>query len=172
MPAVADALNFPLQGGDRLPEQQLLDYLRQKKTLLLFDNFEHLLDGVDLIADILQAAPEVQILAMSRERLHLRVEQVYLIEGLEFPDWETVSPIGERGDAEWYTAVQPFLQSARRNQPDFALQNKEDLTYLARICRTVAGANLRQLGLCWNAYSGGFNFGVRGLKSLLRTCFS
>ena len=145
VPAVADALNFPLQGGDdRSPQQQLLDYLRQKKLLLLFDNFEHLLDGVELVANILQLAPDVQILATARERLHLRTEQVYPIEGLEFPNWETPE------DAEAYTAVQLFLQSARRNQPDFTLHNQDDLTYLARICRTVAGMPLAlELAASW-----------------------
>ena len=112
--------------------------------LLLFDNFEHLLDGVDLVADILQIAPEVQILVTSRERLHLRMEQVYPIEGLEFPDWETPE------DAAEYTAVQLFLQSACRNQPDFALNDQDDLTYLARICRTVAGMPLAlELAASW-----------------------
>ena len=145
VPAVADALNFPLQGGDgRSPQQQLIDYLRQKEMLLLFDNFEHLLDGVEFVANILQLASNVQILVTSRERLHLRTEQVYPIEGLEFPDWETPE------DAETYTAVQLFLQSARRNQPDFALQDKDDLTYLARICRTVAGMPLAlELAASW-----------------------
>ncbi len=147
---VADALNFPLQGGERSPQQQLLDYLRQKEMLLLFDNFEHVLDGEDLLTEILQTAPKVQLLVTSRERLHFQTEQVYPIEGLEFPDWETVPPIGEIEDAEWYTAVQLFLQSAQRNQPDFALHDKDDLTYLARICRTVAGMPLAlELAASW-----------------------
>jgi predicted ATPase/DNA-binding SARP family transcriptional activator len=151
IPALAGTLNFPLQGGDgHSPHEQLLDYLRQKKMLLLFDNFEHLLDGVDLLTDILQAAPEVQILVTSRERLHLRMEQVYPIEGLEFPDWETASPLGEEEDAGEYTAVQLFLQSAHRNQPDFALRNDNDLAYLARICHTVAGMPLAlELAASW-----------------------
>jgi predicted ATPase len=150
VPAVADALNFPLQGDGRSPQQRLLDYLRQKKILLLLDNFEHLLDGVNLVTNILQPAPDVQILVTSRERLHLRVEQVYPIEGLEFPDWATVSPSGENEDAQRYTAVQLFLQSARRNQPDFVLHAKDDLTYLAHICRIVAGMPLAlELAASW-----------------------
>ena len=149
--AVTNALNFPLQGGDgRSPQQQLLDYLRPKKMLLLLDNFEHLLGGVDLLADILQGAPKVQILVTSRERLHTRLEQVYPIEGLEFPDWETASPDGEGDDAEGYTAVQLFLHSARRNQPDFALLDSDDLIHLAHICRTVAGMPLAlELAASW-----------------------
>ena len=143
--AVADALKFPLQSEEtRTPRQQLLDYLRHKQMLLLFDNFEHVLGGVDLLVDILQSTPALQILATSRERLHIRSEQLYLLRGLEFPDWEMPD------DAERYTAVQLFLQSARRNQPDFALRTGDDLTYLARICRIVAGMPLAlELAASW-----------------------
>ena len=151
--ALADTCNFQLADGSqdpRPPKQQILDYLRQKQLLLLMDNFEHLLDGVGLLNEILDVAPGVQILATSRERLHLHQEQVYSIQGLEFPDWETVSPIGENGDAERYTAVQLFLQSAQRNQADFALGDGNDLTYLARICRLVAGMPLAiELAAAW-----------------------
>jgi predicted ATPase/DNA-binding SARP family transcriptional activator len=137
-PALAEALDFPLEGGrqqTRTPRQQILDYLRQKKMLLVLDNFEHLLDGVEIVADILGAAPAVQILSTSRERLHLHGEQVYPIHGLEFPDWETPA------DAQRYTAVQLFLQSAWRVQPDFTMES-EDLTYLTRICSLVGGMPL------------------------------
>ena len=145
--AIADAVNFQLAGGSqdpRSPKQQILDYLRKKHLLLLMDNFEHLLDGVDLLNEILDVAPGVQILATSRERLHLHQEQVYPIQGLEFPDWETPE------DAVRYTAVQLFLQSAQRNQADFALSDGDDLTYLARICRLVAGMPLAiELAAAW-----------------------
>ena len=50
----------------------------------MLDNFEHLLEGADLIAEILQAAPEVKILATSRERLRLPGEHVFPIHGLEY----------------------------------------------------------------------------------------
>ncbi len=132
--ALADELNFQFQGGGRSPRQQLLGYLRHKKMQLLFDNFEHLLDGVDLLTDIMQAAPDVQILVTSRERLHLRAEQVYPIAGLALPDSET----GEEASS---TAVQLFLQSARRNQPNFILHN-DDILHLNHICHTVAGMPL------------------------------
>lgn len=141
--ALADALNFPLQ-GDLPPGQQLLNYLLDKKMLLLFDNFEHLLEGVDLVVDLLETTPELKILVTSRERLNIRFEQLYPIEGLQFPDWETPQ------DAERYAAVQLFLQSARRNQPDFAFQGADDLTYLTRICKVVAGMPLAlELAASW-----------------------
>ena len=148
IPTMAQALNLPLESGAENEEssakQQLLVYLGQKKMLFVLDNFEHLLDGADIVVDISQSAPDVQILVTSRERLQLRNEQVYPIEGLEFPDWETPQ------DAERYTAVQLFLQSARRSQPDFALSDDDDLTTLARICRLVAGMPLAlELAASW-----------------------
>ena len=143
--ALAEALNFRLQGDDgRSSQEKILDYLQDKQFMLLFDNCEHVLDGMDLVTEILQTAPVVQILATSRERLQLRTEQVYLIEGLEYPDWEVSE------DAAEYTAVRLFLQSAHRNQPNFALQDRADLTYLARICRLVAGMPLAlELAAAW-----------------------
>lgn len=79
----------------------------------------------------------------SRERLHLREEQVYPIQGLEFPDWETPE------DAAEYSAVRLFIQSARRVQPRFELV-AGDLTYLTRICRLVEGIPLGiELAASW-----------------------
>ncbi len=141
--ALADALNFQFQGGGRSPRQQLLDYLHHKKTLLLFDNFEHLLDGVDLLSNILQAAPEVQLLVTSRERLHLRTEQAYPLKGLTYPDSESEA-ITEA------VAGQFFLQVACRHQPEFALSDDQNLTHLAHICHLVAGMPLAlELAASW-----------------------
>jgi class 3 adenylate cyclase len=76
--AMADALSLPLEAGtrqQRTPRQQVLDFLRNKEMLLVLDNFEHLLEGVDLVYEILQEAPQVKIVTTSRERLQLRSEQ-------------------------------------------------------------------------------------------------
>jgi predicted ATPase/DNA-binding SARP family transcriptional activator len=143
--ALADALNFSLPGGDDpSSKRHLLNYLHQKRMLIVFDNFEHLLDGAELLTDILQHAPGVKILVTSRERLYLRPEQVYPIDGLAFPVTETA------GDAADYTAVRFFLQSAHRNRPDFALRDDQDLTHLARICRLLEGMPLAlELAASW-----------------------
>jgi hypothetical protein len=68
VPAIAQTLEFRFSGRDN-PEQQLQAYLADKQLLLILDNFEHLLDGVSSIADLLQAAPRVSVLITSRERL-------------------------------------------------------------------------------------------------------
>ena len=149
VPTVANVLDFPLSGQDgRSPQQQLLDYLRNKRMLLLFDNFEHVLDGVDLLMVILQSASDVKILVTSRERLRLRAEQVYLIEGLSIPDWEIVSLVSEMETN--HASVQLFLQSARRRQPDFSPHSLEEFVHLARICHIVAGMPLAlELAASW-----------------------
>ena len=137
VPAVAEGLGFQLKTGQetRSPEEQVCDYLEAKALLLILDNYEHLLEGAGLVARLLQAAPRLQVLVTSRERLHLQGEQIYPIQGLEFPEWETPQ------DAARYTAVQLFIQSARRVQADFELRGDE-LTALTRICGLVGGVPL------------------------------
>ena len=134
IPATAQALGFSFYEG-REPRQQLLDYLREKKILLIFDNFEHLLDGVSLVTDILRAANNVVALSTTRMRLGVPEEHIYQLSGMDFPEWETPS------DALEYSAVKLFMQSARRVRPGFELA-ADDLKYVARICHLVGGMPL------------------------------
>jgi predicted ATPase len=54
--AISVAVNFQCYEGCEAKEQ-LLDYFRDKSILLVLDNLEHLLDGVHLLSEILNAAP-------------------------------------------------------------------------------------------------------------------
>ncbi|MBC8171001.1 MAG: protein kinase [Anaerolineae bacterium] len=135
VPAIAEAVRYTFNADGRDPKDQLLDYLREKHLLLVMDNFEHLIAGSPLVADILRAAPDVKVLTTSRERLNLSGETLFNLEGMDFPEWETPA------DALEYSAVKLFLQSARRARPDFEL-DAESLHYVARICRLVFGMPL------------------------------
>jgi predicted ATPase len=64
VPAIADALGFSFYGPTD-PQSQLLNYLCEKTLLLVLDNIEHLLDGVELLADVLQHAPGLKLLVTS-----------------------------------------------------------------------------------------------------------
>ncbi|MFN8371603.1 MAG: protein kinase [Anaerolineae bacterium] len=131
---IAEAVGFQFyQGGE--PKQQLLDFLREKSMVLLMDNFEHLLAGVSIVRDILQTAPQVKVIATSRERLNLSGETLFTLSGMDFPAWETPA------DALNYAAVKLFMQSALRVRPEFEL-TANDLAYVARICRLVDGLPL------------------------------
>jgi predicted ATPase/Tfp pilus assembly protein PilF len=140
--AIADAIGFQFYpGGD--PKQQLLDFLRDKALLLVLDNLEHLLDGVDLLPEILIHVPDGRILVTSRERLHLQEEWVLDIGGLNYPlnDSET--------DLEGYSAVQLFVQHARRAQASFTLTNGHKPA-VTDICRLVGGMPLGiELAAAW-----------------------
>lgn len=139
---VADIVGLRFSSGGE-PRQQLLDYFKEKRMLLVMDNFEHVLEGATLVGDILAHAPQVKVLATSRERLNLRGETVFTIGGMEFPDWETPA------DALAYSAVKLFMQAARRAKPGFELV-ADDLTYVARICRLVRGMPLGiELAAAW-----------------------
>jgi predicted ATPase/DNA-binding CsgD family transcriptional regulator len=133
--AIAEATGFQFMQDERDPKQQVLDFLSNKQMLLILDNFEHLLDGASIITDILNSAPDVRVIATSREKLSLRGEKVYAVTGMIFPDWETPE------DALQYDAVRLFLQTAQLAATGFKLV-PDNLKYLARICRLVEGMPL------------------------------
>ena len=133
--AIAEALDFRFSAEGGEPRQQLLNYLRRKEMLLVLDNFEHILEGRDLVQAILETAPDVTVLVTSRARLSLSAETVFALSHMDFPDWETPE------DALEYSAVKLFMQSAQRARPGFELV-ADDLRYVARICRLVAGMPL------------------------------
>jgi predicted ATPase len=134
VPAVAQALGFTFYGGIE-PRQQLLDYLKQRHVLLILDNFEHLIEGVDLVTDALKTAPAIKILATSRAVLNVQGEHVFSVAGMDCPDPETPE------DARRYSSVQFFLQSARRSQSGFELTD-DVLRDVVRVCHRVEGMPL------------------------------
>src|SRR6266545_2608915 len=82
--AIAQTLDVREVGG--LPLLECLKaYLRNKRILLLLDNFEHLLDAATLVAELLATATELKVLVTSREHLHLRGEQEVAVPPLALP---------------------------------------------------------------------------------------
>jgi predicted ATPase/transcriptional regulator with XRE-family HTH domain/TPR repeat protein len=139
--AIAAATGFPFYGPDQ--KDQLLNYLRNKQLLLVLDNLEHLLAGVDLLVDILNYAARVKMLVTSRERLNLREEWIFEIHGLPVPE------PGQGGSVDEFSAIRLFVQSARRVQPTFTLK-PSDLPHVGRICRLVDGMPLGiELAAAW-----------------------
>ncbi|MAT97067.1 MAG: hypothetical protein CL608_07995 [Anaerolineaceae bacterium] len=142
IPALAEALNFTLTISPD-PAAQLLNFLRQKEILLVLDNFEHLLDGVCLLAEILTQVPGAKILITSRQRLDLQEEWVYAIQGLPLPNERGDEGIGEN------SSVLLFLQSARRCRHSFTLA-EANRAAIVRICHLVGGMPLGlELAASW-----------------------
>jgi predicted ATPase/class 3 adenylate cyclase len=139
---IADALNFPF-GGAEAPADQLWRYLQDKEMLLILDNFEHLMDGVNLVADLLAGAPRLKLIVTSRERLNLHEEWPYELAGMEVPQGEEI------GSAEQFAAVQLFLNTAYRVYPNLSPSECEKLN-IVRICQLVEGLPLAiELASSW-----------------------
>lgn len=128
--AMIDATPFEAQQEPYEPKQEFLKYLKEKRLLMVIDNFEHLLNCAPLLSDIVGHAPGVKLLVTSREALNLQEEWVRRIEGMELPN----------GDdrPEETGAVQLFLDRAGQvRRPDTL-----DLEGVVQICRLVDGMPL------------------------------
>jgi predicted ATPase/DNA-binding XRE family transcriptional regulator len=138
--AIASALQFSFYGQEA-PETQLIHYLRGKHMLLLLDNYEHLLAGVDLLTDMLVNAPRIKLLVTSRERLRMQEEWVLPVAGLPFPAQDS-------DDLHSYSAVELFVQTARRLEPGFSLNGNQ--AGVVAVCRAVEGMPLGiELAATW-----------------------
>ncbi len=141
LPAVADGLGIGFSGPADVMVQ-FTNFLHDKETLLILDNMEHLLDGRDLLGDILQKTHHVKILVTSREQLRLQWEWLFEVQGLPLP--------GENEtDTEHNSAIELFIQRARQASQTFSLES-EDLSAIVRICRSVGGLPLAiELAASW-----------------------
>src|SRR5262245_5591918 len=97
--AIADSVHFPFSSGVD-PQQQLFQYVREKTLLLVLDNFEHLLNGADLLSKLLEVAPNLKLLVTSREVLNLQEEWRYPVRGLHYPETDDAE------QPEGFSAVQ------------------------------------------------------------------
>jgi diguanylate cyclase (GGDEF)-like protein len=132
--SLAGALGFTFYGGEN-PETQFFNFLHEKQMLMLLDNLEHLSDGVDVLARLLERASKVKLICTSRERLNLQGEAVLLLQGMEIPTNASLEHI------EGFSAIQLFLQAARLATTDFVLDqaNKDSVI---QICQLVDGLPL------------------------------
>ena len=139
MPAIATALDLPAMDTHfhqtQVPaEQQVANFLREKTMLLVLDNCEHVLDGIMVVDRMLATAPDVTVLATSRELLTLGWEWLYEVHGLLRPECD------ETGDILDYSAIRLFVERGRRVQPAFRLADER--AHVITICQLVEGMPL------------------------------
>ncbi|HSL46763.1 MAG TPA: adenylate/guanylate cyclase domain-containing protein [Anaerolineales bacterium] len=117
----------------------LCDYLHKKKTLIILDNCEHLVDACARMADrILRAAPGTRILASSREALGIGGEVTYRVPSLGLPD---LSHLPQVESLNQYEAVKLFIDRAMAAAPSFKVTN-DNAPALAQICHHLDGIPL------------------------------
>jgi tetratricopeptide (TPR) repeat protein/transcriptional regulator with XRE-family HTH domain len=139
---IAEVLSFVFSGANQL-EAQLFHFLKDKHLLLVLDNLDHLLDGIELLQDLLENTPNVQIMVTSREQLNLRAEWTFEVQGLPVPS------IVQLEYLESNSAAALFLQRAQQVNLNFT-PTPEDLPAIARICQLVEGLPLGlELAATW-----------------------
>ena len=140
-PALAESIQFAVDGAHSgfSAQDQLLDYLSERSTLLVLDNFEHLVEGSGLLSEVIERAPQVELLTTSRERLNVQSEWVFDVEGLG---------LAENGNGS-ASAVRLFVERATQVVPGFALDDA-GYSQALRICRLVDGMPLGiELAASW-----------------------
>ena len=135
--AVASALGLQVESNDSIP--CLINFVRDKRILLIFDNCEHVIDTVATLAErIFQEAPQVHILATSREALRVEGEHVLRLPPLEAPPDD---PGLTAAQALGYPAVQLFVERMAASGQRYEM-NDADAPIVGRICRRLDGIAL------------------------------
>jgi predicted ATPase/transcriptional regulator with XRE-family HTH domain len=116
---------------ERSSPAALAEHLAGRRTLVVLDPFEHVLAAVANLEAVLVAVPELRILAVSRERVHVAGEYELALEPLPLP---SVS------QPEWFRVPSAvlFLERARALRPDLDLRGE----IVVDICRRVSGLPL------------------------------
>lgn len=153
--AILQALNVVLPGQENLLDA-LCNYLATKEILFILDNFEHLLakpvgnqpvalsaqakprTGIEIVAQLLQAAPNIKFAVTSRQPLRLQQEYLFPLTGLPSLPPDCSHALAELAQND---AVSLFLQVAERVSPAFQLTEANRQAIL-QFCRSVQGVPL------------------------------
>jgi predicted ATPase/class 3 adenylate cyclase len=134
---IASALGVREQ-PDRPLLASLQAHLRDRRLLLVLDNFEQLQAGAPLVAQLLETAPDLAVLMTSREVLHLRGEREYAVPPLGLPDAASLSHLDALAQ---YDAVALFIRRAQAARPDFQIDSAS-APAVAAICARLDGLPL------------------------------
>src|SRR5580765_263562 len=115
--AIAEAFGFSDITISDLPAR-VRNACQEHSTLLVLDNFEHLMDAAPLVAELLMSVAPLQVLVTSRSPLRLRGEREYPVGPLALDEGSDALPLA---DLALSPAVRLFVERVRDVQPDFRL---------------------------------------------------
>ncbi|AMN44697.1 ATP-binding protein [Rhodoplanes sp. Z2-YC6860] len=160
--AIASILGLHIQASDPLPA--IISYLRDKRMLIILDSCEHVIEAVARLAErIFQEAPQIHILATSRETLRVEGEHVYRLSPLESPP--------DRADITAdellaFPAAQLFIERVKAGGFHLEL-NDGQAPVIAEICRKLDG-----IALAIELAAGGVKgYGLRQTAELIKDRF-
>jgi len=140
IPTIAQLLGVT-ESPNRLLLDSLKDFLRNKRMLLLLDNFEQIVTAAPLLTELLESYAEVRMLVTSREALRLRGEHVFPLEPLGSGDHIIRSGDQPVDILLRHPAIALFVRRVQDVQPDFRL-TKVNAPAVAEICAHLDGLPL------------------------------
>jgi predicted ATPase len=133
--------------SDQPLHSRLISYLRDKRMLLVLDNFEPLLEAAPLAAQLLEECPGLKMLVTSRAALQIRGEWQFPVPPLLLPDLTNLPAIETLQE---YSAVALFIERAQAVNPNFAL-TQANAASVAAICARLDGLPLAiELAAAWS----------------------
>jgi predicted ATPase/DNA-binding XRE family transcriptional regulator len=130
--AIAGALGLADVAALDLPTRARVA-CEDRPTLLVLDNFEHVLDAAPLVADLLTSVASLRVLVTSRAPLRVRGEREYIVGPLALAVNADASTSTDLAPSP---AVRLFVERVREAQPNFRLTAANDGTVTA-ICRRL-----------------------------------
>lgn len=129
IPTIARSLDLR-EAENQTPGETLRAYLRDKRLLLVLDNFEHLVQAAPELTELIEACPDLAVLVTSRATLRVRGEQEYSVPPLALPA-STRSPAAE--EVAGSPSGRLFVERARAAARAFVLE-EENASSVASIC--------------------------------------
>jgi hypothetical protein len=118
--SIAQILGVKETAGQSILES-LTKYLRDRHLVLLLDNFEHVVDAVPLLGQVLAGAPGLKLLVTSRDVLHMYGEHEVSIRPLSLPDSTRLHTPDQVLQSD---AVRLFAARAQAVRPDFTVSDR------------------------------------------------
>ena len=131
LPTIAQTLGVPVRSGEALAA-----YVRDRKLLLVLDNFEHVVEAAPLVGVIAGGGSAAKVLVTTRAPLHLAGEHVYPVAPLETP--------GGHDDLERLLrceSVALFASRSRSVRSDFVI-TAANARAVAEVCKALEGLPL------------------------------
>lgn len=137
--AIAQAVGVR-ETGNQSPQESLREYVSglAQPTLLLLDNFEHLLAAAPVVTQLLTIGPKLKVVVTSQAPLHVYGEREFPVPPLALPDAKSIPSLEVLSGLP---AIELFVERARAVKHEFAL-TKENAPVVAAICARLDGLPL------------------------------
>ena len=134
---IAHTLGVQVSGSE-LPLPRLIDHLKDKRMLLVLDNFEQILPAAPVVGQLLGASAALKVIATSRAPLRIAGEQEFPVPPLEVPDPQHLPAFEVLAQSD---AVRLFVERAGAVRPAFRV-TPENASAVAEICSRLDGLPL------------------------------